>query len=67
MLIKTKSNFIARSVDSGLMLVVTVISVDAYPFLAFSGLTCHLYDIGIGTLWLHGAGQLSKTYTLMNI
>ena len=30
------------------MLVVAVISVDAYPFLAFSDLTCHLEDIGIG-------------------
>ena len=27
---------------------VAVISVDAYPFLAFSGLTCHLEDTGIG-------------------
>ena len=25
-----------------------VISVDAYPFLAFSELTCHLEDTGIG-------------------
>ena len=29
---------------------VAVISVDAYPFLAFSGLTCHLEDTGIGVL-----------------
>ena len=28
------------------MLVVAVISVDAYPFLAFSDLTCHLEDTG---------------------
>ena len=27
---------------------VAVISVDAYPFLAFSDLTCHLEDKGIG-------------------
>ena len=26
------------------MLVVAVISIDAYPFLAFSDLTCHLED-----------------------
>ena len=34
---------------------VAVISVDAYPFLAFSGLTCHLEDTGIGVcvFWLH--------------
>ena len=27
---------------------VAVISVDAYPFLAFSDLTCHFKDMGIG-------------------
>ena len=37
------------------MLVVTVISVDAYPFLVFSGLACHLEDVGIGVFWLHCA------------
>ena len=45
-LVKTESDFIVRSVETGLgrwMLVVAVISVDAYPFfLAFSDLTCHL-------------------------
>ena len=30
------------------MLVVAVICVDAYPFLAFSDLTCHLEDTQIG-------------------
>ena len=35
------------------MLVVAVISVDAYPFLAFSDLICHLEDTGIGVFWLH--------------
>ena len=30
------------------MLVVAVSSVDAYPFLAFSDLTCHLEDTRIG-------------------
>ena len=29
---------------------VAVISVDAYPFLTFSDLTCHLEDTGIGGL-----------------
>ena len=29
---------------------VVVISVDAYPFLAFSDLTCHLEDTGIGVV-----------------
>ena len=33
------------------MLVVAVISVDAYPFLAFSDLTCHLEDTGIGVFY----------------
>ena len=44
-LVKTESGFIVRSVETGLvkwMLVVAVISADAYPFLAFSDLTCHL-------------------------
>ena len=35
------------------MLVVAVISVDAYPFLAFSDLTYDLADMGIGVFWLH--------------
>ena len=34
---------------------VDVISVDAYPFLAFSDLTCHLEDTGIGVVWLYRA------------
>ena len=37
------------------MLVVAVISVDAYPFLAFSDLTCHFEDMGIGIFWLYCA------------
>ena len=50
-LVKTESDFTARSVDTGFgrrMLVVAVISVDAYPSLAFSDLTYHLEDTGIG-------------------
>ena len=35
------------------MLVVAVISVDAYTFLAFSDLTYHLEHTGIGVSWLH--------------
>ena len=57
-LVKTVSDFIGKSVETGLgrwMLVLAVISVDAYPFLAFSDLTCHLEDIGIGVFWLHCA------------
>ena len=41
-LVKTKSDFIVRSVNTGLgrwTLVVAVISVDAYPFLVFLDLT----------------------------
>ena len=41
---------------------VVVISVDAYPFLAFSDLTCHLEDMGIGLFWLHCA----KVWTVHN-
>ena len=37
------------------MLVVAVISVDAYPFLVFSDLTCHLEDTGIGIFCFHCA------------
>ena len=57
-LVKTKSDFIVRSVETGLgkwMLVVPVIGANAYPFLAFSDLTCHLKDTGIGVFWLHCA------------
>ena len=42
--VKTESNFF-RSVETGLgrlTLEVAVIRADAYPFLAFSDLTCHL-------------------------
>ena len=57
-LVKTESGFIVRSVETGLgrsMLVVAVISFDDYPLLAFSDLTCHLEDTGIGVFWLHCA------------
>ena len=57
-LVKTESGFIVRSVETGLgrwKQVVAVISVDAYPFLAFSDLTCHLEDTEIGIFWLHCA------------
>ena len=32
-------------------MVVAVICIDAYPFLAFSDLTCHLKATGIGVFW----------------
>ena len=57
-LVKTESGFIVRSVETGLgrwTLVVAVISVDAYPFLAFSDLTYHLEDTGIGAFWFNCA------------
>ena len=53
-LIKTEFDLIVRSVEIDLVrwtLVVAVISVDAYPFLTFSDLTCHLEDTGIGNFW----------------
>ena len=37
------------------MLRLVVISIDAYPFLAFSDLTCHLKDTGIGVFLLNCA------------
>ena len=46
-LVKTESCFIIRSVETGVgrsTLVVAVISVDAYPFLGFSDLTCRFED-----------------------
>ena len=55
-LVKTESDVTATSVESGLgrsTLVVAVISVDAYPFLAFSDLICHIEDTRIGVFWLH--------------
>ena len=55
-LVKTESGFIVRSVEAGLgrwTLVVAVISVNAYPFLVFSDLTCYLEDTAIGIFWLH--------------
>ena len=57
-LVKVKSDFIVRSVETGLgrsTLVIAEISVDAYPSLAFSYLTCHLEETGIGAFWLHCA------------
>ena len=57
-LVKTDSGFIVRSAETGLgrwTLVVVVISVDAYPFLGFPDLTCHLEDTGIGVFWFHCA------------
>ena len=57
-LVKTESGFIVTSAETGLgrwTLVVVVIIVDAYPFLAFSYLTCHLEDTGISVFWLHCA------------
>ena len=50
-LVETEYGFIVRLVKTCLgrwTLVVAVISVDAYPFLAFSNLTCHLEATGIG-------------------
>ena len=37
------------------MLVVAVISVDDYPFFAFSDMPCHFEDTGISVYWLHCA------------
>ena len=57
-LVKIEYGFIVRSVETGLgrwMLLVAVISVDAYISLAFSDLTCHLEDTAIVVFWLHCA------------
>ena len=50
-LVKSESCFIVTSVETGLeswTLMVAVISADAYAFLTFSDLTCHLQDNWIG-------------------
>ena len=55
-LVKTKSDFIFGSAETSLgkwTLVVAVIIVDAYPYLASSDLTCHIEDTGIGVFCLH--------------
>ena len=31
---------------------IAVINLGVYPFLAFSDLTCHIEDTGIGAFWL---------------
>ena len=56
MLVKIESDVIARSVEAGLgrsVLIVAVVSANAYPFLTFSDLTCHIEDTVIGVFWLH--------------
>ena len=55
-LVKTGSDLIVRSVETGSgrqMLVAAVLSVDAYPFLPFSDLTCHLEDTETDVFRLH--------------
>ena len=50
-LVKTESGFIVTSVETVLgrrTPVVAVISIDAYPFLAFWDLSCHIEDTWIG-------------------
>ena len=62
-LVKTESDFIVRSVETDLgrgTLVVAAISVDAYPFLALSNLTCHLNDKGIGVFWFAMCRQIVR-------
>ena len=57
-LVKTESDFVVRSIETGLgrwKMMVAVISVDAYLFYAFSDMTCHLEDTWIGVFWLHCA------------
>ena len=57
-LVKTEYGFIVRSGEGGLRrwaLVVDVISVDGYPFLAVLDLTCHPEDTAIGVFRLHFA------------
>ena len=41
-------------------MVVAMISIDAYPFLASSNLTCHLEDTAIGVSWFQCRVQIWK-------
>ena len=55
-LVKTGSDLIVRLVETGSgrqMLVAAVLSVDAYPFLPVSDLTCHLEDTETDVFRLH--------------
>ena len=57
-LVKTESDFIVTLVETDLgrwMLVVPVVSADAYSFLAFPDLICHFEGTEIGIFWLHCA------------
>ena len=57
-LIHIESDFVVRSVETDLgrlTLVVALISVDVYPFLALPDPTCHLDDTGIVVFCLHCA------------
>ena len=57
-LIKTKSGFIVRLVETSIgkwTLTVAVISADAYLFLEFSDLTCHFEDTVTDVFSLHCA------------
>ena len=41
-------------------MVLAVINADAYPFLAYSDLTCHLEDTGIGSFWLSDSKETNS-------
>ena len=63
-LLDTEFDVIVKSVETDLgrwTLVVAVISVDAYLFLAFSDLTYHLEDARTGVSWLHCAPDSKET------
>ena len=54
-LVRTESDFIVTLVETDLgrcMLVLAVINVNDYAFLAFSDLIYHFEDTGIGVFWL---------------
>ena len=69
-LVKTESDIIGRSFETGLerwTLVVPVMSVDAYPFLAFSDRICHL-DKACTPLLQEGEGggvKISEIFILV--
>ena len=50
-LVKTESSYIVGSVETGIRRWRLVVTANVYPFLAFSDLTCHIEDTGIGVFW----------------
>ena len=65
-LVKTESDFIIEFESAEIdlerwMLLVAIISVEAYHFLGFSDLAYHPEDMGIGVFWLYWTTDRKET------